>query len=159
MQYHEFRRPFWVDAAHSMINGYIVWSPDGAEQAFTANPDDPEPHGREIFARAVAGDFGAILPHEPVPPSIDDYSAAVQGMLDAKARERQYDSLLTAVGYVTSGNAAWAAEAVALRDWRDAVWAYALAQLALVTTGEREAPPVDAFVTEATAACPFEWPE
>lgn len=79
-------------------------------------------------------------------------------MLDAKARERQYDSLLTAVGYVTSGNPAWAAEAAALRDWRDAVWTYGLAALADVQAGEREAPMVSDFIAEVTAACPFDWP-
>ncbi len=27
---------------------------------FSASPTDPEPHGREIFARAAAGEFGEV---------------------------------------------------------------------------------------------------
>jgi len=34
---------------------------------FGATPDDPEPHGREIFARIQAGEFGPIAPYEPDP--------------------------------------------------------------------------------------------
>lgn len=87
------------------------------------------------------------------------YSMAIQGMLDAKAQERGYDSIASAVSYVTSGSPTWAAEAAALRDWRDAVWTYALAQLALVIAGEREAPTVEQFVAEVAGACQFVWPE
>lgn len=29
---------------------------------FTASPDDVEPHGRELYARAVAGEFGPVAP-------------------------------------------------------------------------------------------------
>lgn len=29
---------------------------------FTASPNDPEPHGRERYARALAGEYGAIAP-------------------------------------------------------------------------------------------------
>lgn len=32
---------------------------------FTATPDDVEPHGREIYRRAAAGECGPILPHQP----------------------------------------------------------------------------------------------
>jgi len=27
---------------------------------FTASPDDPEPHGRELYQRAINGEFGEI---------------------------------------------------------------------------------------------------
>lgn len=32
------------------------------EREFTANPLDPEPHGREIYRRCLVGEFGAIRP-------------------------------------------------------------------------------------------------
>lgn len=35
---------------------------------FTASPDDTEAHGRELYAQAVAGDFGPIAPYVAPPP-------------------------------------------------------------------------------------------
>ena len=32
---------------------------------FTASPDDVEPHGRDLYARAVAGEFGPVAPADP----------------------------------------------------------------------------------------------
>lgn len=87
------------------------------------------------------------------------YSSAMQGMLDAKAQERQYDSMLTAVSYLDDPNPAYAAEAAALKAHRSAVWTYALAALADVQAGVRTAPPIEDFLAEVAAACPFSWPE
>jgi len=36
---------------------------------FTASPDDTEPHGRDLYARAVAGTLGPIAPYVPPPPA------------------------------------------------------------------------------------------
>lgn len=44
---------------------------------FTATPDDTEQHGREIYAAALAGEYGQVAPYvapppepEPVPTSV-----------------------------------------------------------------------------------------
>lgn len=40
---------------------------------FTASPNDSEPLGKELYARAIAGDYGDIQPYvepEPLPPVI-----------------------------------------------------------------------------------------
>lgn len=89
---------------------------------------------------------------------LDDYSSSIQGLLDARARERGYDSVLAAVTYLDDPNPAYAAEAVALKAWRSAVWTYALAALAAVQAGERAAPSVEGFIAEIAAGCPFGWP-
>lgn len=104
---------------------------------------------------------GSPAPASYTPPATAaaDYSTAIQAMLDAKARERGYDSIASAVSYVTSTVPAWAAEALVLRDWRDAVWSHALAELAAVQGGSGEAPSVEAFLDEISGACPFAWPE
>jgi len=86
------------------------------------------------------------------------YSSAIQGMLDAKAQERSYDSIATAVSYRDDPNATYAAEGKTLFDWRSAVWTYAYAQLAAVTAGTRSQPSVVDFITEVEQNCPFEWP-
>lgn len=62
----EVKNLAWSDDKKSMIDCEILhpihgWIP------FTANPDDIEPHGREIFAMASAGDFGPIGEYEARP--------------------------------------------------------------------------------------------
>jgi hypothetical protein len=79
-------------------------------------------------------------------------------MLDAKAQERSYDSIATAVSYRDDPNATYAAEGTALFNWRSSVWVYTYAQLAAVQAGTRAQPTVADFVTEVGQNCPFEWP-
>jgi hypothetical protein len=53
--------PRWVDEAHTMIDCEITTSQLGDEVLpFTASPNDPEAHGRAIFADLVAGKYGQI---------------------------------------------------------------------------------------------------
>ncbi|PWL18813.1 hypothetical protein DKP76_07045 [Falsochrobactrum shanghaiense] len=87
--------------------------------------------------------------------AVNSYRAAIQSLIDAKAQEKQYDSGATLASYINSTIPQWAAEAVAFVAWRDAVWAYALAELDKVQSGEREQPSVEAFLAELPE---FEWP-
>lgn len=124
--------------------------------------------GRKGYPRHYQA-FGVEPPTKVVPigapagapalPLEEQMRLEIQAVLDAKARERGYDSLASAVSYVTSTVPAWAAEALVLRDWRDAVWVHALAEMAAVQAGTRSAPSVEAFLAEIGAACPFAWPE
>lgn len=66
-----------INSAHSPQYGNdtdtainLIVDFDGIGQIpFTASPDDTEQHGRDLFARAVAGEFGAISakPAKPLP--------------------------------------------------------------------------------------------
>ncbi|OCP05267.1 hypothetical protein BC374_16385 [Ensifer sp. LC13] len=100
------------------------------------------------------------MPYYPPAPPVTqaDYSAAIQAHLDAKARERQYDGIHTAIGYRDDPNPNFAAEATALFAWRSAVWTFSSAELAKVMAGERPQPTVAEFMGELEAACPFVWP-
>ncbi|WP_137009612.1 hypothetical protein [Aquitalea aquatilis] len=51
----------WANESHSAITMTVNFKSLG-EVPFTASPDDAADHGRELFARAVAGDFGNIYP-------------------------------------------------------------------------------------------------
>lgn len=102
---------------------------------FTANPDDPEEHGRLIHAAIIAGAAGKIAAAlEPSPPSPEEiqarYVAAIQSHLDATCRARGYDGMVSCVSYAGSTIPSWAGEAAAAIAWRDAVWAHAYALLA-----------------------------
>ena len=85
-----------------------------------------------------------------------DYTDAIQSMLDGAAQARRYTDGNTMSTYVNSTNEAWAAEAQAFVAWRDAIWAYAYEQLALVMSGQRDQPTVEELVAELPTAT---WPE
>lgn len=96
----------------------------------------------------------------PVEPSVplrpDDYVAAVQSMLDAKARERRYDNILSACTYATSTTARFQAEGQACVVWRDAVWTRCYALMEQVQDGSLQQPTIE----ELLAMLPsMEWPE
>lgn len=97
-------------------------------------------------------------PPEPVgPPTLAAVQAAIERHVDAIAAPRNYSSAVSLASYVTSTVPIWQAEAQAFVAWRDAVWVYALAELAKVQGGERVAPATTAdFVAELPA---IEWPE
>lgn len=63
------------------------------------------------------------------PPGIDDYRFAIVELLDARARERRDGNAVSIATYVGSTNPQWVAVAAAYVPWRDAVWAYAYAEL------------------------------
>ncbi|QJP11838.1 tail fiber assembly protein [Pseudomonas multiresinivorans] len=54
-------QPFWVDEAQTGISLLVTFEGLG-EVPFTATPNDGEAHGREIFQKAIAGEFGDIAP-------------------------------------------------------------------------------------------------
>lgn len=87
--------------------------------------------------------------------AVETYRAAIQSLIDAKAQEKQYDSGATLASYVNSTIPQWSTEATAFVAWRDQVWAYALAELDKVQSGEREQPSVEAFLAELPV---LEWP-
>lgn len=53
--------PSWADAEGSAITCDITTSQFGDEiLSFIASPNDPEAHGRAIFADLIAGEYGLI---------------------------------------------------------------------------------------------------
>jgi hypothetical protein len=98
----------------------------------------------------VLAAYGLVKPL----PAVADYSAAIQAHLDATARQRQYDGILSAITYRDDPNPVFAAEAEALFAWRSAVWTAATAMLAGMGEGE---PPL---VADVIGALPeFTWSE
>lgn len=64
LTYSSVRQPKWNSPDHSSIDCLVVFDHISGEHPFTATPYDSEPHGRELFQRIVAGEFGQISPHE-----------------------------------------------------------------------------------------------
>ena|SRR5690554_1597465 len=72
---------------------------DGTILPFTATSDDFEPHGRDIHARIVAGEFGAITPYVappvPVPASVTKRQAK-----EALIRQGLHQAALDAIAAI-----------------------------------------------------------
>lgn len=77
---------------------------------------------REFLAWCEAGN--TPTPYTPPALTVADYIAATQAHLDAHAQAWGYDDLKSACTYLGDPYPRFAAEALALRDWRSEVWAY-----------------------------------
>ena len=87
---------------------------------FTASPDDPEKHGRKLYERIVAGEFGEIVPYvepEHVPLTLNQIQElrriAYISESDPIKNEADYDALIagTAPDYT-----AWIAAVEAIKE-------------------------------------------
>ena len=88
-------------------------------------------------------------------PTESDYSKAIQTHIDNTAASRQYADGVSMASYAESTVPAWKAEATAFISWRDSVWSYAYAQLALVQSAQRSQPSVAALISELPVVA---WP-
>ena len=91
----------------------------------------------------------AALSSPPAPTQaqiIAFLEAAVQSHMDGAAHAAGYDSILSAVSYI--GSSRFGPQAVAFRDWRDAVWGACYAIEAAVQAGTRPIPTVAELLAE-----------
>lgn len=96
---------------------------------------------------------GSVLPPlPPPPPSADEIKQtmidAIQRHLDATAKTRGYDGILSLASYAVSAHPPFAAEGRAGADWRDAVWGYGYQVLAAIQAGTRTIPTPEALIAE-----------
>ena len=70
MKYSTVTKQQWANAENTLIDCLVKFDHIGEEVPFTANPNDSAAHGREIFERCAAGEFGEVAayvpPHEPI---------------------------------------------------------------------------------------------
>lgn len=116
--------------------------------------------GQAAGKRIEADASGHPILQDPPPPTAAEIQAAltdsVQSHLDARAKERGYDGILSLCTYATSLNAKFKAEGQAGVEWRDAVWAKCYAILADVNGGLRPIPTATELIPELPV---FVWPE
>ena len=89
--------------------------------------------------------------NEPLPadpPTIDDFTHAVQAHLDGFARTRNYDGILSAATYATSTVPKFQAEGQYAVEARDATWAKCYEILAAVEGGTRPMPTMGELIAE-----------
>lgn len=130
---------------------YTFFSPNGNPEVW-----DEKPTG--YF---TPEEWQAAHPVEPEPePTIEElkqqFTDAIQGYLDAFARTRNYDNILSAATYATSTVPKFRAEGQYAVEARDATWAKGYEILAEVMAGQRPMPALDDVLAELPV---FVWPD
>lgn len=90
----------------------------------------------------------AALPQATPEQIKADLINAVQRHLDTTAKQRGYDGILSLASYATSTTPRFAADGVAGRDWRDAVWSHCYQALAEVVAQTRQIPTEAELIAE-----------
>lgn len=120
------KNPQWADSAKTHISLTVKFLELAEELPFTASATDIEPHGRELFERASAGEFGAVTESPSAEITLKaltkPYTDAAQKRMDEFTHTREYDSLLHATSYTASSNPKFRAEGQYCVDLRDATW-------------------------------------
>lgn len=92
--------PVWANRSQTKINLTVRFDHIDKDIPFTADINDVEAHGRDIFARAQSGEFGEVAPFLPTAPTLEEVSAAI--------RELRNYKLQTEVDPVVSNPLRWA---------------------------------------------------
>lgn len=141
-------RAHQLDANGVIVNTIIVNSIDVLPNLVDASI------GGQVGDSIIAG---ALVPAvvQGTAPTMADYTAAIQAMLDAKAKERNYDNILSACTYASSAFDRFKLEGQACVNWRDAVWGKAYGIMAQVQTGMIPLPTIPALLAMMPS---MEWP-
>ena len=122
-------------------------------EAIAISDADHQLYATGLVRRNMITGLPEVIP--PKPPSMEEYVAAAQHILDSVAQSRNYDGILSMCSYATSQNAPFAAEAKAGVEWRDAIWLKAYEIMSAVKAGTVPQPTIDAFIAELPAIV---WP-
>jgi len=97
---------------------------------------------------------GAVTAKSDSMPTLVDYEAAVQQVLDTNARRFGYDGILSAASYAGDDNTTFNSQGTALKKWRSDVWAACYGALAQVQAGTLAQPTTQALV-DMLPTCPI----
>lgn len=95
---------------------------------------------KPLIAKAIAAGWQEVTgnwpPKETQQQAQDRLSPSVTSAINDGAQSWGYDSIESAVSYVTSSNPQYVAEAKAMSEWRDQVWEWAIPALNNAAPGE-----------------------
>ena len=139
--------------------GYVpCWNGNTWEQVEDHKGKEGYVNG-EPFAVAAYGPLPEGWSETPPPPTPkaqrELLSTAIQTHLDAFARTRNYDSVMTCVSYTTSANPTFAKEAQYMVAARDAVWEAGFRILDEAFSGKCPVPSVEEVLAGLP---PLSWP-
>lgn len=126
MNYTSVKNPRFITQSTSAIELTVIFDALPEEVTFIAKPSDPEPHGRELYYKAIAGEFGPIAEFVPPLVSYDVLTADLRNkmttLLNTQARALRFSSIDEAMTYVDEPSVPlYQQQALALRKWRSIV--------------------------------------
>lgn len=128
MKYSSAKDPVYVSADNTALKIMVKFDDLPDEVVFIARADDVEAHGREIYQRAISGEFGTIAPYAAPVETVEQKQAKLKlGItiaLDVKAKSLAFESFAEAMTYVDEPVVPlYQQQAQALRAWRSLCWA------------------------------------
>lgn len=87
------KNPKWANRKQTLINLTVRFDTINEDLPFTANLDDSEPHGKEIFQRASSGEFGEVMPFFVEPPTQESVVLSVKEERDARLLKTDWTQL------------------------------------------------------------------
>lgn len=105
--------PKWANRSQTLIDLTVRFEEIDEDLPFTANPNDSEAHGRDIYARAAAGEFGPVSNFEPTPYTNDYVSNVIKEERDRLIAETDWTQL---PDVPEATKEAWSTYRQALRD-------------------------------------------
>lgn len=111
--------------------------------------------GIEFCQNLMGGTWVLASDYVPLPITQDEAQAIVSDFLNAGAKQKDYDSIISACTYALSSTPKYKAEGEACVLWRDQVWAKAYLILGDVQSGVRPPPTSAQLLSELP---PIAWP-
>lgn len=143
--------PKWLNQEHTLIELNVEFAHCGTV-SFTASQNDIEPHGVELFNRAVTGEFGTISEYTPPTLSteqiIQNLTSLVNKKLNDFAKERGYDNILSACTYTSSSVQKYQVEGQYCIVARDITWQTFYSILSDVNSNLRTLPSEQQLLSE-----------
>jgi hypothetical protein len=86
--------PKWANKEHTLIDVVARFEEINEDLPFTADPNDPEEHGRDIYAKALAGEFGVIAEYiAPLPLQVPPQPTKEELLAKLQELQTQIESL------------------------------------------------------------------
>jgi hypothetical protein len=87
------KNPQWANRSNTLINLIVKVEQFPTELPFTANAEDPEVHGRELFSNAIKGLYGGILPFEATTIPLEVVTSRIKDARNKKLIETDWTQL------------------------------------------------------------------
>lgn len=117
--------------------------------------DQIEKWEHPIYSRPTQEQFDLLENVEYIPAIIEEYSNAIQSLIDTTAKSKQYADGVSLASYENSTITQWQTEAQVFIAWRDLVWQTAFNILDQYRSGIISKPTVDQILQQLPQ---IQWP-
>jgi hypothetical protein len=85
--------PKWANRSQTIINLVVRFEEIDEDLPFSANPNDVEAHGKDIFVRAKAGEFGQVADFAAIAPTVEQVTEALKSERNARLAATDWTQL------------------------------------------------------------------